>query len=136
LILRRNFISSSDKTKDLLMEAAKKHPRHCELVPELQKLKEEMVRFVPYEGPLDRFITVLLGAGTKQGDSVGPHAHKGWTAVYYPFGAENIIIEGKDYKPEVDEIIVLPPGTEHEVPYTDVIRLSVAVVVATPDGAG
>ena len=134
--MRRNYISSSPETKELLLKAAYVHPRHCETVPELQKLKEEMIHYVPFQGPLDRFITVLLGAGTKQGNSVGPHAHKGWTCVYYPFGAERIIIQGNPYQPDIDELIVLPPGTEHEVPYTDIQRLSVAIVIATPEGAG
>lgn len=95
-----------------------------------------MVQAIPYDGPVDRFISVLLGAGTKQGSDVGPHAHKGWTAVWYPFGADTIIIENIPYHPEPEEVIVLAPGVVHEVPYTDKERLSIAVVVATPEGAG
>jgi hypothetical protein len=130
-------IQATPEQKAQILESAYKHSRDIELhLDILEDIRKQMVQLIPFEGPLDRFITVLLGVGSKHGNSVGPHAHKGWTCVYYPFGADVINIDNTPYHPEVDEAIVIPPNVVHEVPITDKIRLSVAVVIATPEGAG
>lgn len=103
----------------------------CELLP----LMQQMRALVPVEGS-DWAKAITVAVAPYQNDHQGQqlHAHAEWTAVYYhaPAGVP-IIVDGDEVLPMPGDVVVMPPGTQHQVAPNHQNRLRVSFAMLVPE---
>lgn len=77
-----------------------------------------------------KLMTVLLGAGTEQGDRVDDHAHPEHTVLLYAQPSA-LTVEGELLHFDAGDVVYLPPDVVHRVGLQNRPRLSVALLLET-----
>ena len=122
------------------LDCAETRPLGLKSHPEFHPLLAEIRALVPVPGDeWSKDINVTIQPHAKPTSANEMHRHKEYTALFYPAPVSGItvVIDGvqQDIYPNVGDVIVLDPNTEHCAMRnnTDEIRLSFAMLVPTGD---
>lgn len=111
----------------LIVECAAEHPLLIQKYPCMAPLEEAMRSKVDKPGnDWAKFMTVCIPMGKVK--HLDEHAHQEHTVLYY-VEPGIIVIEGKEYRPEIGEFLYLEPNVLHAVPAPTARRVSVAMTV-------